>query len=39
MSLNFLSCIQKNKVMPEPVEQQTLSIQQTLKFYEDSKEM
>ena len=39
LSHKFLSCIQKNKVMPEPVQQQTLNIQQTLKFYEDSKEM
>jgi hypothetical protein len=39
LCLNFSSCIQKKKVMPGPVQQQTLSILQTLKFYEDSKEM
>jgi hypothetical protein len=39
VSAQLLSCMNKNKVMPETVEREALSIQQMLKFYEESRGM
>ncbi len=39
MKFKFLSCMNKNKVVPEAIEKQALSIREMLKFYEESKEM
>ena len=39
LSIKFMSCLNRNKVVPEPILQQSLSVQQMLKFYDDSREM
>jgi hypothetical protein len=39
LTFKFMSCMNRNKVAPEPIQQQSLKIQQMLKFYDDSREM
>jgi hypothetical protein len=39
LSFKFMSCINRNKVAAEPIQEQSLKIQQMLKFYDDSREM
>jgi hypothetical protein len=38
-SFKLLSCIQSNRVAPEPQQKEQMNILQLLKFYEESKEM